>query len=77
MTEEWSADQIYGIMEGGSTGIMKINNITFVDKKEIIAEFLKRLDWIMERVVFHTENPDSELLDELLEEYQKWEGKAK
>ena len=46
-------------------------------KKELIAEFLERLNWICERVEFHTENPDSELLDELIEEYHKWEEKAK
>ena len=55
-----------------------INHIT-IDKikKDIIAEFLSRLNWICERVEFHTENPDSELLDELIEEYHKWEEKAK
>ena len=43
--------------------------------KDIIAEFLSRLNWICERVEFHTENPDSELMDELIEEYHKWEEK--
>lgn len=37
------------------------------------AEFLDGLNWIMERVEFHTENPDSELMDELLEEFRRWE----
>ncbi|KKM94192.1 hypothetical protein LCGC14_1200610 [marine sediment metagenome] len=32
--KEWNCDQIYGIMEGGTTGIKKIIDITFVDKKE-------------------------------------------
>jgi len=77
MIEEWNADQIYGIMEGGTKGIEKIVNRIFVDKKDIIAEFLSRLNWICERVEFHTENPDSELMDELIEEYHKWEEKAK
>ena len=44
-------------------------------KKKLIAEFLSRLNWICERVEFHTENPDSELLDELIEEYHKWEAR--
>lgn len=43
--------------------------------KELIGEFLIRLDWILERIEFHTENPDSELMDEIIEEYKKWEAK--
>ena len=43
-------------------------------KKELIEMFLKRFDWVMERVEFHTENPDSELMDELSEEYKEWQG---
>lgn len=42
-------------------------------EQDRIAEFLKRLDWIMERVEFHTENPDSELIDELIHEHEEWE----
>ncbi|KKL84512.1 hypothetical protein LCGC14_1963940 [marine sediment metagenome] len=68
MTEEWSADQIYGIMEGGSTGIMKINNITFVDKKEIIAEFLEDL-----RDVFKIGSYHRPVHDGILEKIKKWE----
>ncbi len=44
--EEWSADQIYGIMEGGTKGIEKIVNRIFVDKKDIIAEFLTDINII-------------------------------
>ena len=43
MIEEWNCDQIYGIMEGGSKGIEKINKIIFVDKQKIIEGFLEGL----------------------------------
>ena len=45
--------------------------------KEIIKEFLKRLNWILERIEFHTENSDSELIDEVSEEYIKWDKRLK
>ena len=44
-------------------------------EQKLIAKFLQRLDYIMERIEFHTENPDSELMDEIREEYEKWEQK--
>lgn len=44
-------------------------------EQKLIAKFLQRLDYIMERIEFHTENPDSELMDEIREEYEKWELK--
>ena len=47
------------------------------EKQELISEFLKSWDYMMERIEFHTENPDSELIDEVREEYKKWEGKIK
>jgi len=59
-------------------GLNVITDITQMEqcekeKKELIEEFLKRLDWILEHIEFHTENPDSELIDEVSEEYKKWE----
>ena len=42
-----------------------------------ISEFLKSWDYMMERIEFHTENPDSELMDEVSEEYKKWEQRSK
>lgn len=47
------------------------------EKQELIGKFLERLDWVLERIEFHTENPDSELMDEITEEYKKWEAKLK
>lgn len=44
-------------------------------EKILISEFLKAWDHMMDRIVFHTENPDSELLDEVMEEYMKWEAR--
>ena len=41
-------------------------------EKRSIEEFLRRLDWILDRIVFHTENSDSELIDEVSEEYIEW-----
>jgi len=67
-TEDW---------EEIRNGLKERCDLLVKEKYELITEFLSRLDWIMERVVFHTENPDSELLDELHEEYNKWEGKQK
>ena len=49
-----------------------------VAKKEIQnqrVEILKTIDYIMKEIEFHTENPDSELMDEVSEEYKKWEAK--
>ena len=48
-----------------------------VEIPKLIAEFLSRLNWICERVEFHTENPDSELMDELLGEFREWEKRKK
>jgi hypothetical protein len=41
--------------------------------QKVIDEFLESYDYMMERIEFHTENPDSELMDEVSEEYKKWE----
>ena len=43
--------------------------------KSLIKEFLDDWNRMMERIEFHTENPDSELMDEVMEEYKKWEKK--
>ena len=40
-------------------------------------EFLQDLGEILERIVFHTENPDSELMDEITEYYNNWEARIK
>ena len=46
-------------------------------KKRLISKFLKSWNYMMERIEFHTENPDSELMDEVSEEYKKWEKRQK
>lgn len=46
-------------------------------KEKDISEFLKSWDYMMERIEFHTENPDSELMDEVIEEYNKYEERLK
>ena len=51
--------------------------LTIRIEKKLISEFVKTFDYIMERIEFHTENPDSELMDEVSEEYKKWEEKLK
>ena len=43
--------------------------------EQLIKEFLADWNRMMERIEFHTENPDSELMDEVMEEYKKWEKK--
>jgi hypothetical protein len=45
------------------------------EKQELIGKFLDDWDYMMERIEFHTGNPDSELMDEVREKYEKWEGK--
>jgi len=44
---------------------------------KLIKKFLERFNWILERIEFHTGNPDSELMDEISEEYKKWEERIK
>lgn len=46
--KEYNVDQIYAIMEGTSDGIRKIKNIVFVDKNEVIKEFVEKLDKLWE-----------------------------
>lgn len=46
-------------------------------ENKLIAEFLQSWNYMMERIEFHTENPDSELIDEVSEEYKKWEERGK
>lgn len=41
----------------------------------LIEDFLKSFNWVLERIEFHTENSDSELIEEVSEEYKKWEEK--
>lgn len=45
--------------------------------EELISEFLKSWNYMMDRVVFQTENPDSELMDEITDELMKWEKRLK
>ena len=47
------------------------------ENEELIEKFLKSWDYMMERIEFHTENPDSELMDEVSEEYKKWKQRSK
>lgn len=55
---------------GYEKGIIKGREL---QKQEDISKFLKSWDYMMKRIEFHTENPDSELMDEVSEKYKKWE----
>lgn len=44
---------------------------------KLIEELLERFSWVLERIEFHTENPDSELIDEISKEYEEWQGRIK
>jgi len=45
--------------------------------RTIIKGFLKTINSIMERIEFHTENPDSELMDEISEVYKEYKERIK
>ena len=49
----------------------------YIKEQELTSKFIKKLDYIMERIEFHTENPDSELMDEVVEIYKEYKNKER
>lgn len=66
-----TAPYFYDSKNDSNLTLIEVNRL-LNQNDNLIEKFLKRIDWILERIEFHTENPDSELIDEISKEYKKW-----
>lgn len=75
MSEEYTADEIYWIVEQQPSKYRKIMNIKFVDKLGLIDEFLKELKKLDCPGCFHSYDSDHCLGCNILDLIRKWEAR--